>query len=110
MTDLRKWAGFGFLMLNVALGVLIGAEIYAWHQTSHPDQTATAVVRLDHETAARPPQPQDQHRQWFNTILARPLFSPDRRPIEVGRKRIAAPDRSDDFRVSTGGDFCGCFR
>ena len=34
----------------------------------------------------RLPRPRglDSHEDWFNEILARPLFNPDRRPIEAG--------------------------
>ena len=30
----------------------------------------------------------DPHEDWFNQILARPLFNPDRRPIDTGARGL----------------------
>jgi hypothetical protein len=48
--------------------------------SASPVGLTEAVVANQAATTAGP----DSHEDWFNQILARPLFNPDRRPVEAG--------------------------
>ena len=84
MTRLSRILPAGLLLVALALGGVIASELGAGSPDARDEPSQNRVAVTSAETPARPAPPPDRTRTWLNTILARPLFSPDRRPVEVG--------------------------
>jgi hypothetical protein len=66
----------------IALCLVIAAEILGGSGTPAPglQDRVTAPARVGQTDA---PEAPDRHGTWLKTILARPLFSPGRHPVEL---------------------------
>lgn len=75
-------APIGLSAMAAALSCIIALEAATWRKPvpASPVRPTKAAVPNLAPSAAGP----DPHEDWFNQILARPLFNPDRRPIESG--------------------------
>ena len=72
----------GLAVLSAALCVVIAGEL-----SSHPPDAGPVARSATGGVSPQPPQPLEPPNRrsvWLDQILARPLFSPDRRPVEVG--------------------------
>jgi hypothetical protein len=67
------------------LCLMIGLEIAGWWRggETFPAAAARAADRMP-PVRATAADASNQRDTWLNEILARPLFSPERRPVEVG--------------------------
>ena len=74
------------------LCALIGFEITDQRQARQSDLAPPVLVPSQAGTPAVS-QPPDQHGVWFRQILARPLFSPDRKPIATNAPSAAGLPR-----------------
>jgi hypothetical protein len=83
MTWGRGSATIGLLAALILLCLLIDAEIFAGppDYASHPVAARVALGAHDHLADA--PGAADHRAEWLNEIMARPLFSPTRRPVET---------------------------
>lgn len=73
----------GLSALAAGLLLLIGLEVWGWP----PDAASPTTVRVKADqgpVVATMPRVPDQRAAWLTEIMARPLFSPDRHPVEVG--------------------------
>jgi hypothetical protein len=77
----------GLLALGAVLCAGVGLELSAWSQDSGPP-LPVAPISTERPAAAVPAGPANQHIGWLNEILARPLFSPDRHPVNVGMRGL----------------------
>jgi hypothetical protein len=75
----------GLMALGLVLSGTIAFEIAGPH--SQPSFQPAAIVAPVRDVQPGPAQAPDQHGPWLNDILARPLFSPDRRPAGTGDVR-----------------------
>lgn len=80
-------------MTWLALGGLLGAgAIFAgaigWELSGSPDMASPVVTSSPTVNVPASPVPpeRDQTREWIATVLARPLFSPTRRPPAESRE------------------------
>ena len=65
-----------------SLCLIIAAEIMGGLATASPGSPdRIAAPRRTHQ--ADPADPPDRHASWLNQVLARPLFSPGRHPVEL---------------------------
>lgn len=66
----------------LALCLIIAAEVMGVFAAASPESMPrTAAPARDGRTET--PEAPDRHSAWLKQILARPLFSPGRRPVEV---------------------------
>lgn len=77
----------GIVPIGLAAGSMLFAAIVAIEVSDW--QAGIGDNRIDLAATARPrpsaaPLPPDRHADWLRQIRARPLFSPERRPIETG--------------------------
>lgn len=77
----------GIVPIGLAAGSMLFAAIIMVEVSDW--QAGTGDNRIDLAATARPrpgaaPLPPDRHADWLRQIRARPLFSPERRPIETG--------------------------
>jgi hypothetical protein len=80
----REW--IGLMLLALILSATIALEIAG--PASQPVFQPASVVASVGDVQPRPALlPPDQHGAWLNDILARPLFSPDRKPAGSGDVR-----------------------
>jgi hypothetical protein len=109
MITLGRAAPVFLSAMAAMLSGVIALEAVTWRQ---PLPTAAA-------RPARPAEPNqvakatgpDPHNDWFNQTLARPLFSPDRHPIEAGARGlprltgivVAGPQRIAIFAGTSNG-------
>jgi hypothetical protein len=78
-----EWAGltlFGLILCGT-----IALEIA--QPVSQPALHPAGIVAPVRDVQPGPALPSDQHGIWLNDILARPLFSPDRKPVGSGDVR-----------------------
>jgi hypothetical protein len=82
MIALGRAAPIGLTAMAAALSCIIALEAATWRQPLSPtaERPTKPAVPNQAPTATGP----DPHEDWFNKILARPLFNPDRHPIESG--------------------------
>jgi hypothetical protein len=82
MIALGRAAPIGLSAMAAALACVIALEAATWRQPvpASPAQPTKAAGPNRAPTAVGP----NPHDDWFSQILARPLFNPDRRPIESG--------------------------
>jgi hypothetical protein len=71
-----------FSAMAAALSCVIALEVGNWRQPE-PASPVRAAKAAEPNQALVPTGP-DPYQDWFNQILARPLFNPDRHPIESG--------------------------
>jgi hypothetical protein len=83
MTRGRRGAAIGLSMASILLCVVIDAEISAGLRgaVSYPAAARTALGTREHPADAVGAS--DRRAEWLNEIMARPLFSPTRRPVEA---------------------------
>jgi hypothetical protein len=67
-----------------ALCLVIAGELSGTGQGDGTSPVAASLTSGPLPDRAEAPEAPDQHETWLNQILARPLFSPDRHPVEVG--------------------------
>ena len=89
MTGVGRTLPIGLFVIFSALCALIGFEVTDAAPARQPD-LATPVVAPSRLSSAAVAVPPDGHSSWFREILARPLFSPDRKPI-VAAARSTPP-------------------
>ncbi|MBV8576664.1 MAG: hypothetical protein JOZ58_16730 [Acetobacteraceae bacterium] len=78
----------------VALGLsgVIGLEILTWQ--AMPEEAVVRPVSVAPSASpAAQAAPSDSHDEQLNTILARPLFSPNRRPAASGARSVSGLPR-----------------
>lgn len=92
MTIASKWLPAGLFLVFLALCVLIGFEAMSRPQ-QQPSDLAAGVVTPPRVETADASQPPDQRGTWFRDIVARPLFSPDRRPVTANTHSVAGLPR-----------------
>ena len=83
MIDLGRGLPIGLSGLAVGLCLVIGLEVADWRQGA----ASPAIVRLKVDqppVAATARGVPDQHVAWLTEIMARPLFNPDRHPVDIG--------------------------
>ncbi len=83
MISLGRGLPIGLSALAAGLCFVIGLEVSDWP----PDAASPTTVRVKADqgpVAATTPRVPDQHAAWLTEIMARPLFSPDRHPVEIG--------------------------
>ncbi len=82
--------------LLLAIALALGSVLYLQSQAGAPDRPEDAVRahgRSRATPALRQPAPADHATAWVATILARPLFSPQRRPSEtVATAKATGPE------------------
>jgi hypothetical protein len=83
MTWVARGTSIGLLATSVLLCFLINAEISRGlgDNASYPATARVSLAARQGPTDA--PGAPDRLAQWLNDILARPLFSPTRRPVET---------------------------
>jgi hypothetical protein len=81
MTWGRRGAGIGLSVASILLCVAIYAEISAGPRetASYPATAGKALGTREHPADAVGAP--DRRAEWLNDIMARPLFSPTRRPV-----------------------------
>jgi hypothetical protein len=83
MISLARGLPIGLSALAAGLCLVIGLEVSDW--PSDAASPTTVRVKADQgPVAATTPRVPDQHAAWLTEIMARPLFSPDRHPVEIG--------------------------
>lgn len=82
-------------LTTVALGLsgAIGLEILNWQAMSEEAAAVRPVSVASSRTSVALVEPPDRHDEQLNTILARPLFSPDRRPEASGARSVSGLPR-----------------
>lgn len=75
----------------VSLGLLVGLELIAGAGVETPAEPATAGLAAKTPQLAHKQPPNIQ--EWTATVMARPLFSPTRRPVGTGSAGDATPPR-----------------
>ena len=82
----------GLCVAALGLCLVIAAEILTGAGTAAPDSVGRtgAPARIGPTDVALAP---DRHSNWLEQILARPLFSPGRRPVEVAAAGVAGLPR-----------------
>ncbi|WP_428489272.1 hypothetical protein [Rhodopila sp.] len=82
----------GLCVAALGLCLLIAAEIVTGAGTAAPEPTGRtgALAQIGPTDTALAP---DRHGTWLEQILARPLFSQDRRPVEVAAAGVAGLPR-----------------
>lgn len=73
---------FGLSAMSVTLCLVIAAEVAGDHDTGSRYPVAPRSVGGGGASLVGAPAAPGRQDGWLNEILARPLFSPDRRPIE----------------------------
>lgn len=83
MTWGRRGAAIGLSAASILLCVVIDAEISSGLRgaASYPAAARTALGKREHPAGAVGTS--DHRAEWLNEIMARPLFSPTRRPVET---------------------------
>jgi hypothetical protein len=87
MIDLGRGLPIGLSGLAVGLCLVIGLEVADWRQGA----ASPAMVRLKVDQppiAATAPGVPNQHAAWLTEIMARPLFNPDRHPVDIGMRGL----------------------
>lgn len=92
MTGAGRMMPIGLSLLFTILCAVIGVEVMAQRQAQQSDQAVPIIapVRPDSPAISQPP---DQRSAWFREILARPLFSPDRKPVAANARSAAGLPR-----------------
>jgi hypothetical protein len=88
MMGAERGLALGLLAAAGALCAVLTLEVTAWRQEPQPsrrDERVMVVPDAHPPDAAETP---DQHAAWLRRILARPVFNPDRRPVEVGARGL----------------------
>jgi hypothetical protein len=108
MTGFGRAGSLPWLAAVAALGLLIAGEVFAWRQVGplHVPAAASMGRQSAPDDATRSP---GRHAAWLREILARPLFSANRRPAEGGMRGLprltgtvlAGPER---LAIFAGGD------
>ncbi len=93
----RGWL-LSVLLLGPVLCAVIGLEI-ADRRSPQADTRIHAAAPLS-EAKASLTEPPNQRAAWLSEILARPLFSPDRRPVEVAARSLRGLPRLAGIVVS----------
>ena len=79
--------GRGFLLglaaTSAVLCALVGLEISWWQQDAPAYPVSARVVTADTDRRSDAVETPNQHEEWLNEILSRPLFSAGRRPVEA---------------------------
>jgi hypothetical protein len=96
-----EWIGLS--ALSVILAGAIAFEIVG--PAPQPSLEPANIVTPVRDVQSSVAQPPDQHGPWLNEILARPLFSPDRRPAGIvsdvrGLPRLTGIIVSDTRRIA----------
>jgi hypothetical protein len=86
-----RLASFGLLLGAAALAAILAWEVGVFAPVQPP---AAPPPRVSVATATVPAVAPDRTNDWVNAILARPLFSPDRRPAAAGSVPVAQMDSS----------------
>lgn len=87
------------LLLFSVLCATIGLEVAGQWQA----QPINAPVRIDPpkpRPVASPTDQSNRHDEWFSAIVARPLFSPDRRPVAPDARTVRGLPRLSGIVVS----------
>ena len=84
MRAVKRGLPAGLLALILGLSVVIAFQITRWRQDVAADPSPAPVMALNRQVSVGLSEAPGQYRIWLNQILARPLFSPDRHPVEVG--------------------------
>jgi len=80
MTETGRGWPIGLLLALPILCATIGFELAgSWQE--QPADPPTRLTAPKREAAVGTAEPSNQRDAWFNTILSRPLFNPDRKPI-----------------------------
>jgi hypothetical protein len=77
----------GLLAMAGALLAVVVLEVSGWEQDAPKHSTTARATIAGIDRSLDPPETQNQHEAWLNQILSRPLFSPNRRPVEAGGSR-----------------------
>jgi len=87
MIDLSRSLPIGLFGLAAGLCLVIGLEVADWRQgAASPDMVRPKVDQPP--VAAIAPGVPDQHAAWLTEIMARPLFNPDRHPVDIGMRGL----------------------
>ena len=74
----------GLIAICLALCAVVGFEIYRM-ELGPPTYAPAAVISIPERSgAADIAGSADRRNAWLDQILGRPLFAPDRRPVETG--------------------------
>lgn len=84
MTRTQRALPLGLLAVLIGLSLVIALEITSAGQGDTPYPAAARQSAAERSSRTPAPQAPDQTDTWLKQILAAPLFSPDRRPVEVG--------------------------
>jgi hypothetical protein len=84
-TILLALGAIATLLLAVIVWDVLAGTVFVAEDTIPP-----VAAPLPAKQGPAPPTPPDQTDAWLATVLARPLFSRDRRPTEAGAKAASA--------------------
>ena len=76
-------ATIGLAAASVLFAAIIGIEVSDWQTSAIGNGRDLAAPVRQAAPRASPSEP-DQHAEWLKQIRARPLFNPERRPVETG--------------------------
>jgi hypothetical protein len=84
MTGVGRGLTIGLLGMSVVLCLVIATEVSGLRQGNASYPVAARVAAEARSASADAAEAPDRHEDWLSEILARPLFSPTRRPVETG--------------------------
>lgn len=84
MISLKRILPIGLFLVSTALCATLALEVSEWHGRAVARPLAPQVMPPSRDEPPDNAGVPDQHEAWFAQTLARPLFSPDRRPVEAG--------------------------
>jgi hypothetical protein len=87
MIDLGRGLPIGLSGLAVGLFLVIKLEVADWRQGDASPALVQLKVDQSPAAAAAPGMP-NQHAAWLTEIMARPLFNPDRHPVDLGMRGL----------------------
>jgi hypothetical protein len=87
MTRFRQTRSIALLAASAALCLVIALEIFGWRQSA-PSQGPTAGAIAGHGAPDDAARSAGRRDAWLQESLARPLFSFNRRPVEVGMRGL----------------------
>ena len=88
MISLKRTLPVALSVVAAALCGTIAFEISEWRARAAARPATTQAALPTREEPPVTIDLPDQHETWFAQTLGRPLFSPDRRPVEVGARGL----------------------